>query len=1073
MPAVLQQWIEKSEERNRRIQQLRNEVTEIMELNVMDVTYRMLVEFLADEGIEHISEMDYILRKNYEVYMSELVKGNIVSRYLRIFDKVKQEYIRKRMETPMGRMECQWTYKNAILFIPYHSDQKIVQSVERVKNRSNMVWNFQIDSSEKMKRQIFDVLEFILENYEPSRVREQKLTGLHIFYEFCRLRKIEDINCLEQVQEEDFQIFLERKIENEQRRNRLRSIVGFVCRITFLQAKEIRWDATIWYLEKFKIPKERLNPSDPVERISFREVLHPENRKLLQEYMKYEIGIGEMAISTVYEKFRIIRNFLKEISDEQQKVTTCDAERIDQYLKKRQEDANEAKTFNTQVTSIQYFFKFLEVRGYVDKVPFRAEYYWEKQILVHHDRCVEEDVYMEIIQKLSNFPEHLRMMFLHLWCIGLRISEVCTLKGDAYYRQKGDYWMKIYQVKMKNYKRVPIPEALYDLMQVYLNKNRIAKEDYIFQNRKGGAFSKSTFNEQMKKYCAACDIQNGEYLLADIIDFDPKRTPSVLFSHLAVKNPVSLNEWKKHQSINAWTISPKRILFSAQCEHPAIEATILAFCNQIDEELRNGTVILSNLSDDGMGINMETYKIPLPPQVDRRKIQAKKDIISGKPIYRYHDTKFSLSKKQIIDLLMGTKLYGKPEVALRELLQNSIDACLLRQKLSELWGIEYTPKVKVSLYTKNNVDYLQVSDNGVGMNQHIIDNYYTNIGCSYYSSREFSDLMVSFKSSFTPISRFGIGILSCFMVCDSMEVTTRRIRERFECDEALHVSIEGYESLFVISDSDKKDPGTDTILTLRPVHPWDRMDEDEFVQCIKGIVPNPAVQIEIETDKRSESYSSDYFDDLDLSPLLDYSWNNTKNIRKIDIDLTCEEYGFKGRGCIGILIKNDMPVEEIEILSKDVEIDGEIYTLSSSVKYKNNCITETSTSISVDEDGEIDTNTSWSERFKSKSSLSIHGIEVPYNLFPNYSNKMSKAVLNILFPFSFRLDIGVNSDLNLNSARDQIIYDEKWLTFEENLYQVICKRLKEQLSLSDWERLNEIIQKNGKNIFSRVANNIE
>lgn len=101
MPAVLQQWIEKSEERNRRIQQLRNEVTEIMELNVMDVTYRMLVEFLADEGIEHISEMDYILRKNYEVYMSELVKGNIVSRYLRIFDKVKQEYIRKRMETPM------------------------------------------------------------------------------------------------------------------------------------------------------------------------------------------------------------------------------------------------------------------------------------------------------------------------------------------------------------------------------------------------------------------------------------------------------------------------------------------------------------------------------------------------------------------------------------------------------------------------------------------------------------------------------------------------------------------------------------------------------------------------------------------------------------------------------------------------------------------------------------------------------------------------------------------------------------------------------------------------------------
>ena len=379
----------------------------------------------------------------------------------------------------------------------------------------------------------------------------------------------------------------------------------------------------------------------------------------------------------------------------------------------------------------------------------------------------------------------------------------------------------------------------------------------------------------------------------------------------------------------------------------------------------------------------------------------------------------------------------------------------------------------MSLYTKNNVDYLRVSDNGVGMNQHIIDNYYTNVGCSYYSSREFSELMVSFKSSFTPISRFGIGILSCFMVCDSMEVTTRRIRERFECDEALHISIEGYESLFVISDSDKKEPGTDTILTLRPVHPWDRMNEEEFMQCIKVIVPNPAVQIEIETNKGSELYSSDYFDDLDLEPLLDYSWNNIKNIRKIDIDLTCEEYGFNGRGCIGILTKNGLPAEEIEILSKDVEIDGEIYTLSSNIKYKTNCITETSTSISVDEDGEIDTNTSWSERFKSKSSLSIHGIEVPYNLFPDYSNRMSKAVLKIPFPFSFRLDIGVNSDLNLNSARDQIIYDEKWLTFEENLYRIICRRLKDILSSSDWKILNEIIQKNNTDTFCRVANSFE
>ena len=232
--------------------------------------------------------------------------------------------------------------------------------------------------------------------------------------------------------------------------------------------------------------------------------------------------------------------------------------------------------------------------------------------------------------------------------------------------------------------------------------------------------------------------------------------------------------------------------------------------------------------------------------------------------------------------------------------------------------------------------------------------------------------------------------------------------------------------------------------------------------CIDGLV-------EIETEKGKESYTSAYFDELDLEPLLDYSWNNTKNVRKIDIDLTCEEYGFKGRGCIGILVRNGLPVEEVEILSKDVEIDGQVYTLSSNMKYEYNCITETSTSITVDADGDIDTDTSWSERYKSKASLSIHGIEVPYSLFRDYSNRMSQAILKIPLPFSFRLDIGVNSDLNLNSARDQIIYDEKWLTFEENLYCIICRKLKECLSTSEWKCLNEVIQKNNAGMFSKIA----
>ena len=120
------------------------------------------------------------------------------------FDRIRQAYIRERMKTPAGQRECQWKYKNEILFVPYHSDPVIVKSVETVRCRSNMVWNFKAAASEKLKRQIFTVLEYILKNYEISRLREYKLTGLQLFYEFCIREQITDIQLLELEQETAF-----------------------------------------------------------------------------------------------------------------------------------------------------------------------------------------------------------------------------------------------------------------------------------------------------------------------------------------------------------------------------------------------------------------------------------------------------------------------------------------------------------------------------------------------------------------------------------------------------------------------------------------------------------------------------------------------------------------------------------------------------------------------------------------------------------------------------------------------------------------------------------------------------
>lgn len=180
MPAFLQSFIEAEQERSRRIEQLRKEIREFAKEEAGSSITEQILLFLADEMVEHLSEIDYELRMKFELYITPLIKRNYIYRYTGTFDRIRQAYIRERMKTPAGQRECEWKYKNEILFVPYHSDPVIVKSVETVRCRSNMVWNFKAAASEKLKRQIFTVLEYILKNYEISRLREYKLTGLQL-----------------------------------------------------------------------------------------------------------------------------------------------------------------------------------------------------------------------------------------------------------------------------------------------------------------------------------------------------------------------------------------------------------------------------------------------------------------------------------------------------------------------------------------------------------------------------------------------------------------------------------------------------------------------------------------------------------------------------------------------------------------------------------------------------------------------------------------------------------------------------------------------------------------------------
>lgn len=502
MPAYLLEQTAPREDIEAKRERLRREIEGYTGAGA--VYRRRIRRFMEEHGIWRIEELDYSWRLLFAEELHGTVKTRYHSFYLKCFDHIRQYDMRRQVRLQVSRKNQRYPYEDSLLFLPYHPVQELVQRLDACPERPEWVWDFSRKAPRKMKRQIFDILNHFLEEDRDGKLLRDHLKRLWRFYQFCIKAQIEDIEQMGLEQTMDYQ-----KQVMEEGQPKAVGIIDTCRRILFLQAKEINWDADVWYLERLCLQPERMDPSNPVVSLSFTEVTHDGNRKLLKKYMRYGLGLTDLSLRYLRGEFIEIRGFLKEL--EQDACAMTEGE-IRDYIQGLQEQHIRPETFNRRIMSLQHFYHFLQARKYVDRVPFHADYYLKKTLPQHHDRSVEEKTADEILQKLHWFPENLRLMYLHLWGIGLRISEVCTLKGDAYYIQGRDTWIQVYQIKMKTYKRIPIPAAVYQLMQVYLKKHRIAADSYIFQNTHGGAYQSSTFRSQMVKCCRELGIQGGEYM---------------------------------------------------------------------------------------------------------------------------------------------------------------------------------------------------------------------------------------------------------------------------------------------------------------------------------------------------------------------------------------------------------------------------------------------------------------------------------------------------------------------------------------------------------------------------------
>lgn len=270
---------------------------------------------------------------------------------------------------------------------------------------------------------------------------------------------------------------------------------------------------------------------------------------------------------------------------------------------------------------------------------------------------------------------------------------------------------------------------------------------------------------------ADCDLNLCVVLLrlADLLDYDAARAPENLFRHLGLDHPetaeqkISREEWKKNRSGWFGEIREGIIPYTARFADPQTEHEVMGYLAWLRSELILCNEFLSRFSKRWQGLELP-YRVV--ENVERVGYEA-------------GDFHLTMDQDRILELLTGENLYSDPGVFVRELLQNAIDAVLTRRRLDPGFG-EKGGKIVVHTWMDNEgYGWFRIEDDGIGMDEHIVKDYFLKVGRSYYTSDEYKAAMIHKvrDTDFTPTSRFGIGILSCFMSDpdnNRLEVVTRR-----------------------------------------------------------------------------------------------------------------------------------------------------------------------------------------------------------------------------------------------------------------------------------------------------------
>ncbi|WP_318514669.1 HD domain-containing protein [Photobacterium leiognathi] len=270
--------------------------------------------------------------------------------------------------------------------------------------------------------------------------------------------------------------------------------------------------------------------------------------------------------------------------------------------------------------------------------------------------------------------------------------------------------------------------------------------------------------------------------LGDLLDLDDNRFCPVMLKTAGALPASTHSHIEKHMSIEHFRMDQNRIEVHALCQSYEGYSATMGWFKYLEQEINNQMMHWDDI--------VPSKEMGLLPTIGSLDVQ-----LNGFELLGQNQTpNFQIDKDKMLDLLQGSGVYDKPSQCIREVLQNAVDATLLKlwidkdilgkykstdfstpsNEIKNILDSDY--KIEISIEEMSCVDdhikwNISIKDHGIGIDKDSLS-YLQTVGSS---SKNFQKkaLINTMPTWLKPSGAFGIGFQSIFLITDQVKLRSK------------------------------------------------------------------------------------------------------------------------------------------------------------------------------------------------------------------------------------------------------------------------------------------------------------